>query len=83
MSAVFKPQSGAEVDTHVVLDTDVELGGVGVRSAEDIHVISAARADVGVPVTGDVFTVDGTDYTVDGYPEDDAGDEYLIKVIVR
>lgn len=83
VSAVFKPQSGSQVSTAVVLDTDVEAGGVNVRNAQDIRALSALRSDIGVPAAGDVFEIDGTDYTVDGLPEDGAGDAYLIRVIVR
>jgi hypothetical protein len=83
VSAVFKPQGGSEVDTHVVFDTDVEAAGDRVHVAEDRRQLSCIRADVGIPTPGDVFTVDGTDYAVDGLPEDEAGDQYLIRVFVR
>jgi len=83
VSAVFKPQSGSDIDTNVVIDTDVESVGDQVHVAEDSVVLLARRADVGIPAPGDIFTVDGSDYTVDGIPDDDAGDQYLIRLIVR
>lgn len=85
VSAVYKPQGGAEVETTVVFDTGIESAGGQVSVAEGVSVLSCLRKDVGLPASGDVFTTgDGTDYTVDGYPEDEeAGDEHLVRVIVR
>lgn len=83
VSATFKPQSGDNVATRVHRSSEVDVGAGPARSVEERSVLLCERADVGIPSVGDVFEVDETDYIVDGYPDDGAGNEYLIRVIVR
>lgn len=83
VSAVFKPDGGNPVETRVIKDHEVELAGGHVTVAEDMIVLTCLRADVGIPAPDDVFTIDDTDHPVDHLPEDEAGDEHLIRVIVR
>jgi len=80
--ATYRPQAGSDVDTQVVVDTDLDADGDTVRVAEDIRRLSCLRSDVGVPSAGDQFVIDGTTYTVDDLA-DEAGDAYLVRVIVR
>lgn len=79
--ATFKPASGSNVDTHVIRETEVEQAGSRMRLAEDRTMLSALRADVGLPAEGDVFTVDGTDYAVEALAGDDPGDAYVVQVM--
>lgn len=83
VDALYIPAVGSPTNTRVVVDTDVEMRGAAGRLAEDFVMLSVLRADVGIPRKGDVFDVGGKLYTVDGLPEDEIGDAYMVRVIVH
>jgi hypothetical protein len=81
-SAVYRPKTGSQVDTTVFVSTEVGATGDEMRVAETAYSVLCRVDEVGIPIRGDQFDIDGTTYTVDDLA-DEAGDAYLVRVIVR
>lgn len=84
-SAVFTPLSGDQVDCLVLLDKEIdqmpvvfESGGMDYRITVEVR-----NAEIGKrPESGEVFTVDEIDYTVDAIIDGES-DDIVTKCSVR
>jgi hypothetical protein len=81
--AVYTPAGGAPIDPcHIFIDFNVQLqpDGMSAQAWQQGTVIEALLSEVGSePNRGDVFTYDGTDYTVAKVIENDG---FTVKMAV-
>ena len=81
--AIFTPAGGAPVDCKVDLVTEVDSQPhqFSTTAWAQGKTIEAILSVIGKePDRGDIFTIDGTDYTVEAVVENDG---YCVKVVVK
>lgn len=83
-AATYKPAVGDPVACRARFKQELveDRSDLGTNTWRNEKTVEAILADIGQePDSGDVFTIDGTDYTVTRGPKENDG--YTVKVVVK